>query len=322
MKSPIFIFSLPRSGSTLLQRILMGHPKIASVAEPWLLLPFLYTTKREGLLAEYSHSTCHKAIKDLINNLPNKQKDYNRFLREFANNIYSSYCNDNEIFFLDKTPRYYLIISEIATLFPDAKFIFLFRNPVHIYSSILNTWGKNRFINLSKNHIDLNRGPKMISEGYELLKNKSYMIQYEQLLREPENSIIEILNYLELDNNINLLKIFHKQDTKGSMGDPLGTKNYKKIVTSPLNKWESIFSTVLRKKIIKNYIQNIDEKVLLVQGYSKNKILQDISRLPTNSNKFLIDSVDYSFAFLVRRLKLNLYFEKDIKKWSLDKNIS
>ena len=40
MKSPIFLFSLPRSGSTLLQRVLMSHKDIASVAEPWLMLPF------------------------------------------------------------------------------------------------------------------------------------------------------------------------------------------------------------------------------------------------------------------------------------------
>ena len=51
MKSPIFIFSLPRAGSTLLQRVLMGHPEIASIAEPWLLLPLMYVQKEHGVLA-------------------------------------------------------------------------------------------------------------------------------------------------------------------------------------------------------------------------------------------------------------------------------
>ncbi|MFW6066259.1 MAG: sulfotransferase, partial [Planctomycetota bacterium] len=40
--SPLILFSLPRSGSTLLQRMLSLHGRIASTAEPWLLIPQLY----------------------------------------------------------------------------------------------------------------------------------------------------------------------------------------------------------------------------------------------------------------------------------------
>jgi hypothetical protein len=35
----VFLISLPRAGSTLLQRLLMGHPLVASCGEPWLALP-------------------------------------------------------------------------------------------------------------------------------------------------------------------------------------------------------------------------------------------------------------------------------------------
>jgi len=34
-----FLISLPRAGSTLLQRLLMAHSGIASCGEPWLALP-------------------------------------------------------------------------------------------------------------------------------------------------------------------------------------------------------------------------------------------------------------------------------------------
>ena len=54
MQAPIFVFSLPRSGSTLLQRVLMSHNDISSVAEPWILLPQIYSLKKEGTLSEYS----------------------------------------------------------------------------------------------------------------------------------------------------------------------------------------------------------------------------------------------------------------------------
>ena len=44
---PIFIFSITRSGSTLLQRVIAAHEGVATVSEPWVLLPYLYTL-REG----------------------------------------------------------------------------------------------------------------------------------------------------------------------------------------------------------------------------------------------------------------------------------
>ena len=51
---PIFIFSLPRAGSTLVQRVLAAHDDIATTSEPWILLPFLFSTKEQGVYAEYS----------------------------------------------------------------------------------------------------------------------------------------------------------------------------------------------------------------------------------------------------------------------------
>ena len=61
---PIFLFSLPRSGSTLAQRIIASHAEIATTAEPWLLLPCLYALRHGGVYAEYSQATAVKAIRD------------------------------------------------------------------------------------------------------------------------------------------------------------------------------------------------------------------------------------------------------------------
>ena len=50
----IFIISQPRAGSTLLQRILGGHPEIHTAAEPWIMLHPLYALKSKGCSAEYN----------------------------------------------------------------------------------------------------------------------------------------------------------------------------------------------------------------------------------------------------------------------------
>lgn len=38
---PIFIISLPRSGSTLLQNILSNNSEISTTSEPWILIPLI-----------------------------------------------------------------------------------------------------------------------------------------------------------------------------------------------------------------------------------------------------------------------------------------
>lgn len=304
MKSPIFIFSLPRSGSTLLQRILMSHKDIASVAETFLLLPFVYATKKEGQLSEYCHHCTYAALEDLINNLPNKENDYRRFLAEFSNKIYESLCPKNEIYFLDKTPRYYLIIPEIAKIFPDAKFIFLFRNPVHIYSSLITSWGdRNRFDYPLHHTIDLTMGPELLSKGYGLLKEKSYAIKYEDFLENPEKYLKEISSYLDLPYDKSVLENFSNQDIKGRSGDPTGVKDYKKLDTKPLEKWKSVFNTQFRKKVLKKYIQNIDENVFETAGYSKEDILKEINNLEISYNRFLKDRIDYILFHIKKYIK-------------------
>src|SRR6516165_4829830 len=50
----IFLFSQPRAGSTLLQRILGRHPDIHTVAEPWIMLPSFYVMRPDRCEAEYT----------------------------------------------------------------------------------------------------------------------------------------------------------------------------------------------------------------------------------------------------------------------------
>ncbi|MCU7835981.1 MAG: sulfotransferase [gamma proteobacterium symbiont of Taylorina sp.] len=313
MKSPIFIFSLPRSGSTLLQKILMSHKKIASVAESWFLLPLLYANKIEGILSEFSQETSCMAIEDFINNLPHKENDYINALKVFSATLYEKQCLNNEVYFLDKTPRYYLIIPEIINIFPDAKFIFLFRNPIHVYSSVLSTWGNNRFNLLYENYIDIYEGPSLLSESFQKYKEQSHAIQYEALLEEPEKIIIKLFNYLELDYDPNVLKSFAKQETKGRMGDPNGVLEYKSIDKNPLEKWKKIFNTPFRKRIITKYIDGFDEHSLLIQGYDKKYLLQEIKKNVVLERNKLIDRFDYFFSYVIQKINIKNHKKLIIK---------
>lgn len=322
MKSPIFIFSLPRSGSTLLQKVLMSHRDIVSVAEPWLMLPFSYAYKKEGVLTEYAHNVSFRAFEDFIKNLPNKEDDYYDALGKFAETLYEKQCLKDEIYFLDKTPRYYLIIPEVAKAFPTAKFIFLFRNPVHVMSSMIQTWSNGRLKQMYAYERDLNYGPKALSEGYELLRNKAYAIQYEEYVMNPKKYTKEICEYLDINFDEDMLSDFAFQDTKGRMGDPTGIKEYKSVDTRSLNKWEKTFNTKFRQNYIKKYIENIEESIFLTQGYSKKKIIEDIENLQVIRYKPIRDIIDLAYSNLVRIMKPNIWFGNSTKVWAKNRYLS
>lgn len=315
MVKPIFLFSLPRSGSTLLQRILMSHSEIASKAEPWILLPLVYTIREEGTLTEYSHVNCYAALEDYLRSLPEKETDYYDSVRKLALTLYEKQCIRGEKYFLDKTPRYYLIIEEISQIFPNAKFIFLFRNPIQVFSSVVSTWGENRLQKLYSSYLDLLFGHVFLAQGFHKIKNRSYILKYEQLVSKPEFYLRKILSYLELDYDEFMLKNFKEQNIDGRMGDPTGTKEYSDITKRSLEKWKSVINNPIRKWYLKRYIKQIDSDILATQGYDKIAILREIENLKV-SKKYLNslqDLADLGYSFLVRKFKANIFFGRTTK---------
>lgn len=278
MKNIIFLFSLPRSGSTLLQRILMTHKEIYSVSEPWLLLPLVYMRKvdKNGGNGEYNSKVASVAINELVKELPEKESDYNEVTASYVWNFYDKILKGRDIYFLDKTPRYYYIIPQIVQMFPNAKFIFLFRNPLSILSSVINTWQKRwRIFGFGENHKDIYEGPELLIKGYELLKEKSMVINYEELVRNPMKEIEKIGEYLEIDFSENEMKLFKKSKLENLLGDQ-NIEKYNTISNQSIDKWKKTFSSRKNNNLAKKYITSIPEEVLRSMGYNKKELLREL----------------------------------------------
>jgi hypothetical protein len=316
--TPIFLFSLPRSGSTLMLKVLSAHEKIASVSEPYLMLPLCYAHRKGGVAAEYSHTITSNGIRNIISNMPNKEEDYFSFMGEFTSRVYASLCHNNETYFLDKTPFYFYAISDIAKVHPDAKFIFLFRNPVQIFASMMTTFNNNRFFKNYRRHNQLELGPGLLAEGYQLLKDKSCMVRYEDFVVNPREQLQKILSYLALDFNEDMLTQYINQDLKGGMGDPTGVKTYSSIIPKSLNKWKSVFNTMSRKKILLNYIYKIPENFFTVSGYNREQIIGEIKSVKGSIGlRNIQDITDYAMCKLIIKTNLHLITSKAYQ-WSKD----
>lgn len=313
MIKPVFIFSLPRSGSTLLQRVLMSHSRISSTAEPWLLLPLVGMLKEQGTLSIYSHRTSQAALTDLTGHLRGGRAQYDHLLREFVCSLYDSASREGSVYFLDKTPRYYQIIPEIAALFPEAKFIFLFRNPLHVYASIVTTWGHGTLRRLFYNTMDLEEGPDLLAQGYAQLKDCACALNYEDFVLQPEQELRRVLRYLGLDEEEGMLSRFAGQRPGGRFGDPTGAQEYSTVATASLDKWQSVFNNRFRQRLVKNYILRMPESTLALQGYDKQDILKNINEIEVLNTTPVRDYIHYYRSLALLWLKAHLFLTKAMR---------
>lgn len=320
--TPIFIFSLPRSGSTLLQKILLSSNDVSGISEPWFLLPLIYSQKISGSISEYSHFKSYHAILDLKRSLNEKGKEYDDYINLFASSIYKDLSDPNSKYFIDKTPRYYLICSDIIKIFPNSKFIFLFRNPLSIYSSKLNTRRKNKFKYLYSDFIDLNYGPNMLIKEYLKYRDISLKLTYEDLVMNPNKNFNLIEKFLNIKLDYSKIENLSSIKVSGTMGDPNINLNLKnEIQDSSIDKWKDTFNTTYRKIIAKKYLNKIEKEYYEMLEIPKENILNSLKEIKTSHFKNIpqsyLDFCHIIYTQIMVKTKLYLFFpnKKGKFKW-------
>jgi len=264
----IFLISQPRAGSTMMQRILGGHPDIYTTSEPWLMLHPFYALKDKGIETEYSSTIAAKGVSDFISYLPGGQVEYYDRLREMYSTMYQRVIEKSgKLYFLDKTPRYYFIIRELHELFPKAKIIILFRNPLAVLASIISTWTKRDWYQLSKFKYDLIDAPNSLLEAVELLKTSCKSLLYENFLADPENLLKDICNYLNVDYIPEIVSYGESQHEKWSMGDQGVIYEKKQPDTSHTDKWKDILNNPQAWRVINEYCEFIGKDRFEKMGY-------------------------------------------------------
>lgn len=314
---PIFIFSLPRSGSTLLQRLLCTHPSIAGASEPWILLPMLYSVRDSGIFAEYSHATSHRAISEFAAGLPNGTNEFYESIEHWALDLYARAAPQGAAFFVDKTPRYHLVVEKILETFGDAKFIFLWRNPLAVCASMIETWGNGRW-NLYRYKVDLYQGLANLTDAYVRFADSALTIQYEQLILDPESSIKAVAGYLDLEFEDFAFDKFDSVKFTGSLGDPTGVQEYTSISRAPIDKWKRAMNRPLRRRMMHDYLTWLGEDRLTLMGYELDGLLADLQELPTKWNLTPIDLADVTYGWIHQALEPHLFKRKFIgeREWA------
>ena len=301
MIRPIFVLSLPRSGSTLVQRVLTAHEQIASAAEPWLLLPHSYALRERGIAAEYTQPIAARAIREFVGGLPGGEDDYWSALRGFALELYGRSAGPTHTYFLDKTPRYHFIAPELFRMFPDAKVIFLWRNPLAVVSSIVRTWTRGRW-NVDRWQEDL-RGVGALVEAHEAHRDSTIALNYEALVSEPNTTWPAIFDYLELPFDESVLTSFAQVHLPGTMGDPTGVLEYQELSSEPIDKWKETLGTSWRKRWCREYLDWIGADRLAAMGYDLAALSGELDALPSRPRHLVSDPVRGTYWTWAQRRK-------------------
>jgi len=316
---PVFVFSLPRSGSTLLQRVLASHCEIATASEPWILLPFIYSLKENKSFSDYGHYVCSRAINDFCKELPNGKADYLEEIRGLSLRLYEKAAKNDVEYFLDKTPRYHLISEEIISMFQDGKFILLFRNPLAIVSSMMSTWDNGKW-NLHFLYVDLFDGMEKILEVQSKFPDRVLHVQYENLIMQPEIECERICEYLNIDYNSKMIEDFFNVKLKGQYGDPTGVEDYQTLSEAPLIKWKENMGSPIRKLWSRSYLKWIGQERLNTMGYDLQVLLDELNEVPTTYETFFSDAVRFAYGWVYCNFEFKLlsnkisYLMKGMKK--------
>ena len=276
---PLFLLSLPRSGSTLLQRILGSHEAVATSPEPWLLLPQVYALRESGAFAEYGQVPSSRAIREFAGRLPGGEGAYLDALRAFATDLYGRAAEAGAGYFLDKTPRYHFIADDLFRIVPDARFVFLWRNPLSVVSSIVDTWSGGRW-KLERWHADLFEGPPNLVHAFGEHRDRCFALRYEDLVMSPDRALTDLFAYLDLTFDPGVLEGFSSVRWEARMGDPTGTERYGELSTEPVDKWKATVRGAVRTRWARSYLASLGPACLTEMGYDLDELLREIDAQP------------------------------------------
>jgi Sulfotransferase family len=281
------------------QRVLATHPEIATAAEPWVALPQLYATRGSGVYAEYGYGPSTRAIREFTDTLPGGNEAYQAEVRAFLLRVYAL-AGGSATYFLDKTPRYDLVASELLELFPESRAIVLWRNPLAVVSSIVETWAGGRWT-FGRWNVDLHEGLDRLVTAAVRYADRVHAVRFEDLVGRPGESWPELFGYLGLPYDPSVLSAFAGTRLDARMGDPSGSREYTELSTEPLSKWKRTFSNSARKAWARRYLGWIGRERLTAMGYDLDELLEHLNEIPTGAKGLLSDTWRSAYGRAIQR---------------------
>lgn len=195
----LFIGGAGRSGTSMVQDLVCKHPKINGGPEFNFSKSIL--TLQRGMRSSFYLNR---------NQSYYTEQSLDDAFREFYDSFFESYRSEAGAYISEKTPDNIDVIEDLLRLYPDSKFVYVYRDGRDVVLSnrkvATRAAGKidpshfklSRLSHRWKAVVDIRRS---ISESYE---SRVFDLRYEDLVSEPEKQMRSLQEFLELDSPFDL----------------------------------------------------------------------------------------------------------------------
>jgi hypothetical protein len=309
---PLFLFSMPRAGSTLLQRLLATHPAIATGPEPTFLLPLLHIGSDTETVATFDQRFTSWAVEDCLASTDEADATFHEMVRAAADAAYARAAPGGARYFLDKTPKYHMVADRILTIYPDSPAIVLWRNPLSIVASVMATWGGGggRW-NLHHFRLDLFEALPKLIDTVEAHRDRIHVLRYEDLVGDPHGTLGPLFDHLGLDYDPSAVEQFADVRLEGRVQDPnVSTDEFRLVRADRVDQWTSVLANPFRKAWCRRYLRWLGEERMAAMGYDLEAVLAQLAAIGNGRRFMASDMVLIPYDTAYRTLELGLFAKK------------
>ena len=261
---PFFIIGSGRSGNTLLRSILSGTSEISIPPEsyrlPFAIKRFHVCNNRDWkelfpeILDEFKNCkefyTWDIDLQEVHNRLDSISES-KRTLSNIFDELYCTYSekhNPGSKLWGDKTPLNTLYLDWIGSAFPQSKFIHIIRDGRDVVSSYLDMKRYSSIDEAAKRWIH----SIIFAQKFGAKIGDSYMeIRYESLVKNPEEVIMEVCNFLDIEYDSKILDHTSQIEKMGDTDKSHHSNLSKPISSESIGKWKNNLSEDNQKKVTK-----------------------------------------------------------------------
>jgi hypothetical protein len=171
-------------------------------------------------------------------------------------------------YFLEKTPRNFYVFRELITVFPEARYVVLRRNPLAVFASYISTYVSSNLTLLGRFKTDLLEGPGLLNAGVAALGDKAILVRYEDLVVNPEDQLERIWHELEIDPIEGLSEYGRNNLPVWRDGDRKGVYRHQRPDAAWGERWlDDVAKNPQRWRLMTDYLEMLNPTVLEEMGY-------------------------------------------------------
>ena len=271
----LFVIGAPRSGTTMLERMLSSHSMILGGPEPHLMTPLAHLGFWDKVdKAPYDHVLAAESQRLFVQQLPGKDQDYWDACRAYCSVLYGRYlATSDKSICLDKTPAYGLVVPFMMKVFPDAKYVLLTRHPLAIFSSFANSFFDGDYQAAQDYNPILSRYVPALAAVARQTDVPVIHVRYEDLVKNPESWMEQIYAYIDIPFERESIDYGKKKDSAADkeskgLGDPIGVKQHSRPQTGSVKKWvQELRADAARLELMQQVVAQLNPADLETLGY-------------------------------------------------------